>query len=703
MNSTWFLWDVCLDRKKPGYVDLFTTHVLESATNSTMRHRIVNFPFKPQEAFADYSPKVAFFLQHGIFGPSWVTGLEKGQVVLHSSPSPKLPSLEQLLRTLVYGYTIGPSCSSTVAYPRWLLDPEHAAVSKGAEFGILCWVRSTVDAVEPDSVAPPISSNFQWLTLEIDSCAITDRRYRQTPDAALWLFRNSFFDVSFWQKHFFPFLRTWCQISFYIAHLSGCGWSFACNESSDPRNEVLLSHHLMRLQIPLVKWNVEKRKKPDEEAPVVRGGAKLPYIPLLTSSEQRVWVLDFTGFYPNIIVSHQPTPHLPPEHASKFTPTQWTQRMEDFFPTLLQTILQQRAQTPKDTPLSTALKLVANSIYGCTGSSYFRFYCPEFTIEVESLGRARFAAFVALLREGLSFPAQLVGGSTDSVLLLTNADITRDDFQTAIQEWNLELQLDIPSQPFVRTCILKTDSYLAFQTKWIFKGVPQVSAFLPMPVRELFTQASKLILSASNAAHALQLVAEFFLSQQLVWRKQWLGQPLSNLGDWIFWTTAKKKEGQVGAFKDTLQNLMNCKFLPTSSNFSFSIPSEMIKHEDKHYPLLAVRDLPHAAQTTSSSTPTSNLFTLSTTSALPPTMLYPAFVVLRHLQKNVCLDLLFYWKHFVEPRASNLLSTLWKITKKDEYFCYTEKKYYCWYQKEELCGLEDSCSFAREIFHQLNM
>ncbi|KAI8319863.1 hypothetical protein GQ54DRAFT_22048 [Martensiomyces pterosporus] len=222
--------------------------------------------------------------------------------------------------------------------------------------------------------------------------------------------------------------------------------------------------------------------------PAGKGGRRKPaYLGGLVLEPKRgfydrfVLLLDFNSLYPSIIqefnicfttVNRPPNPDETPDMPSPDLPP-------GILPRLLKTLVDRRRQVKqllKQPNLSheeteqldvrqRALKLTANSMYGCLGFTHSRFYAKPLAMLITSRGREILQATRDLaLSEGL----EVIYGDTDSIMIATRTESLADvyemgaQFKRRVNDRYRLLELDIDGV-FKRLLLLKKKKYAALQ------------------------------------------------------------------------------------------------------------------------------------------------------------------------------------------------------------------------------------------------
>ncbi|KAG5366845.1 DNA polymerase alpha catalytic subunit [Yarrowia sp. B02] len=268
-------------------------------------------------------------------------------------------------------------------------------------------------------------------------------------------------------------------LSKQLTNLAGNAWSKTLAGTRSGRNESILLHEFTR-QGYIV---------PDKEAGQgtnKRGKAKfqggLVLDPVKGLYDRHVLVMDFNSLYPSIIQEYNicfstvDWASIPDDQIEP--PAQPDASMEQgILPRLIRTLVQRRREVkrlikdPKATASQKkqwdvkqmALKLTANSMYGCLGYQGSRFYAKPLANLTTSIGRDTLRA-TKELAEAESL--QVVYGDTDSVMINTNTDTYKDairvgnDFKKKVNGLYKQLEIDIDGV-FARLLLTNKKKYAA--------------------------------------------------------------------------------------------------------------------------------------------------------------------------------------------------------------------------------------------------
>ena len=283
-----------------------------------------------------------------------------------------------------------------------------------------------------------------------------------------------------------------------LTNLAGNLWYGSLQNRRSERNEFLLSHEFHRKKFIVPDKNTSKRVAAQEDlfeateaADPADGKKKASYAgglvldPKVGLYDKFVVLLDFNSLYPSIIR----------EFNICFTTVDRSDEGDDFMPELpprpgpgqkegvLPAVITRLVETRKAVKQmlksekdegkrlmleirQQALKLTANSMYGCLGFSNSRFYAKPVAALITATGRKNLQATVDLVEQQMKF--DVVYGDTDSIFVHT----AQDDFNTAMnvgreiaREVNkkyAKLEIDIDGV-FKKLLLLKKKKYAALK------------------------------------------------------------------------------------------------------------------------------------------------------------------------------------------------------------------------------------------------
>eukprot|EP00835_Amoeboradix_gromovi_P004687 NODE_381_length_9671_cov_0.208838.p1 type:complete len:1268 gc:universal NODE_381_length_9671_cov_0.208838:3521-7324(+) len=254
-----------------------------------------------------------------------------------------------------------------------------------------------------------------------------------------------------------------------LTNLAGNTWSRTMNGARSERNEYLLLHtfHKLKFIVPdkkaFTKSATNKKNKP-----LYKGGLVLD--PLVGFYDNFVLLLDFNSLYPSIIQ----------EYNICFTTVEGDDLPADqdlgVLPSLLRNLVEERGKVKNLIKISRddkvkssldirqkALKLTANSMYGCLGFINSRFYAQNLAKMITSQGRFILSNTVQLAN---NMGLQVIYGDTDSIMINTNSQNIQEvikmgkDFQVMINNKYKTLELGIDGY-LRKLLLLKKKKYAA--------------------------------------------------------------------------------------------------------------------------------------------------------------------------------------------------------------------------------------------------
>jgi DNA polymerase alpha subunit A len=288
-----------------------------------------------------------------------------------------------------------------------------------------------------------------------------------------------------------------------LTNLSGNLWSRSINGARSERNEYLLLHSFYNKQFICPDKNGFKDKRDlqfvDEELELempaktklkgANGKAEASYSgglvlePKTGFYDKYVLLLDFNSLYPSIMQEYNVCFSTMGGHSdnNSIPDTPSSQEALGILPQLVKTFVQQRQHIKKlmkdpNLPKSNkaqyniqqmALKLTANSMYGCLGSSISRFYNKSLAMFITSKGREVLQSTVDLAK---LVNLDVIYGDTDSVMIHTNqtsiaeAKSIGENFKRMVNERYKLLEIDIDGF-FRHTLLLRKKKYAALSVK----------------------------------------------------------------------------------------------------------------------------------------------------------------------------------------------------------------------------------------------
>ncbi|EHY60019.1 DNA-directed DNA polymerase alpha catalytic subunit pol1 [Exophiala dermatitidis] len=262
-----------------------------------------------------------------------------------------------------------------------------------------------------------------------------------------------------------------------LTELAGNSWARTLSGTRAERNEYILLHEFHRNKYICPDKEYGKgRAKHNEENEDGEEGADtkkkdkykggLVFEPEKGLYDKFILVMDFNSLYPSIIqeynicfttVDRSTTSENENEEKVPEVPDEQTQGI---LPKLISTLVKRRREvkklmkdkraTAEDLALwdtkQLALKLTANSMYGCLGYTQSRFYARPLAMLVTFKGREILRSTKELAE---SNQLQVIYGDTDSVMINTNADNIAQalsvgvDFKRSVNERYKLLEIDI--------------------------------------------------------------------------------------------------------------------------------------------------------------------------------------------------------------------------------------------------------------------
>lgn len=258
-----------------------------------------------------------------------------------------------------------------------------------------------------------------------------------------------------------------------LTNLAGNSWARTLTGTRAERNEYILLHEFHRNRYicpdkqffkgrPKVEDEADEDAAPTKKKDKYQGG--LVFEPEKGLYDKFVLVMDFNSLYPSIIQEYNicftTVERSSLSEDGDEVPEVPTDQEQGILPRLIATLVSRRRQVKslmKDknaTPeqLATwdikqlALKLTANSMYGCLGYTKSRFYARPLAVLTTSKGREILRSTKELAE---SKSLQVIYGDTDSVMINANVNSVADalkvgnDFKKAVNERYRLLEIDI--------------------------------------------------------------------------------------------------------------------------------------------------------------------------------------------------------------------------------------------------------------------
>ncbi|KAJ7132213.1 hypothetical protein C8R44DRAFT_773372 [Mycena epipterygia] len=286
-----------------------------------------------------------------------------------------------------------------------------------------------------------------------------------------------------------------------LTNLAGNSWNKTLNGGRAERNEYILLHEFHRLKYicPDKTWG--KKSKPEPEVDDEEGGGGpttkkkrdkykggLVFEPKRGLWDKYILVMDFNSLYPSIIQEYNidfTTVNVEEEFnedgEEKIAEPPSSKVPQGVLPRLIATLVSRRRvvkslmKEPRVPPAKLlqydirqqALKLTANSMYGCLGFEYSRFYARPLAALTTFKGR-EILTHTRELAESLDL--DVVYGDTDSVFVNTNvteldkALKISGDFKKAVNEQYKLLEIDLDGI-FQRLLLLQKKKYAAIKVE----------------------------------------------------------------------------------------------------------------------------------------------------------------------------------------------------------------------------------------------
>ncbi|KKZ63758.1 DNA polymerase alpha subunit A [[Emmonsia] crescens] len=260
-----------------------------------------------------------------------------------------------------------------------------------------------------------------------------------------------------------------------LTNLAGNSWARTLSGTRAERNEYILLHEFYRnkyicpdkyagKQQQMSQTKEEDENGTDKKKDKYKGG--LVFDPEKGLYDKYILVMDFNSLYPSIIQefnicfttvdraavveneNEEKVPEVPGDQAMGILPrliaTLVNRRRE------VKKLMKDKRATPEDLALwdtkQMALKLTANSMYGCLGYTQSRFYARPLAMLTTFKGREILRSTKELAE---SNQLQVIYGDTDSVMINTNADNIEDalkvgnTFKRLVNERYQLLEIDI--------------------------------------------------------------------------------------------------------------------------------------------------------------------------------------------------------------------------------------------------------------------
>ncbi|KAK7031479.1 DNA polymerase [Favolaschia claudopus] len=284
-----------------------------------------------------------------------------------------------------------------------------------------------------------------------------------------------------------------------LTNLAGNSWNKTLNGGRAERNEYILLHEFHRLKYicPDKTWGKKSKPLPEPEDGEAAPSSKkkrdkykggLVFEPKRGLWDKYILVMDFNSLYPSIIQEYNidfttvsVEEELNEEGEEKIPEPPDSQVSQGVLPRLIKTLVDRRRTVKslmknRSTPATQlkqydirqqALKLTANSMYGCLGFEYSRFYARPLAALTTFKGR-EILTHTRELAENMGL--DVVYGDTDSVFVNTNvvefdqAFKISGEFKKAVNERYKLLEIDLDGV-FQRLLLLQKKKYAALKVE----------------------------------------------------------------------------------------------------------------------------------------------------------------------------------------------------------------------------------------------
>ncbi|KAI1168035.1 hypothetical protein F5B18DRAFT_599984 [Nemania serpens] len=334
-----------------------------------------------------------------------------------------------------------------------------------------------------------------------------------------------------------------------LTNLAGNSWARTLTGTRAERNEYILLHefHRSKYICPDKQFFKGRPKVADEANEDDAAASKkkdkyqggLVFEPEKGLYDKFVLVMDFNSLYPSIIqefnICFTTVERAGLSNHEDSVPEVPTEQEQGILPKLIATLVNRRRQVKslmKDksaTPeqLATwdikqlALKLTANSMYGCLGYTKSRFYARPLAVLTTSKGREILRSTKELAE---SKSLQVIYGDTDSVMINANVESVADamkvgnDFKKAVNERYRLLEIDIDNI-FRRILLQAKKKYAAINLvevaggklieKMEVKGLDMKRREYCSLSKEISSQILNEILSGDETEIAVQRIHEY--------------------------------------------------------------------------------------------------------------------------------------------------------------------------------------------------
>ncbi|PKI84075.1 DNA-directed DNA polymerase [Malassezia vespertilionis] len=269
-----------------------------------------------------------------------------------------------------------------------------------------------------------------------------------------------------------------------LTNLAGNSWARTLNGGRAERNEYILLHEFHRKKYicpdKIAAWE-KKALKTSKASKKEKFKGGLVFEPKRGLWDKYILVMDFNSLYPSIIqefnIDFTTVERSASDEADAIPPVPSSDVSQGVLPHLIATLVNRRRQVKslmkdKNAPAlkqlqwnikQQALKLTANSMYGCLGFENSRFYARPLAALTTFKGREILTTTRELAE---SMALDVIYGDTDSVMINTNCvdynEALRigNEFKRAVNEKYRLLEIDIDGV-FQRMLLLQKKKYAA--------------------------------------------------------------------------------------------------------------------------------------------------------------------------------------------------------------------------------------------------
>lgn len=283
-------------------------------------------------------------------------------------------------------------------------------------------------------------------------------------------------------------------LSKQLTNIAGNLWTRSLQQARAERNEMLLLHEFHKLKYICPDKTFTREKTEKKRANAYAGGLVLE--PKVGLYDKFVVLLDFNSLYPSIIREHNicfttvirprnETEEDQPHSDSIIGEIPDRNSAPGVLPMVIKSLVDRRKSAKESLkkesdPLrreqleikQRALKLTANSMYGCLGFKNSRFFAMPIAALITQQGRRTLEKAVSIVTEELHL--DVIYGDTDSIMINTNLDVLENALKLAgdaKQRINKEfrcLEIDIDGV-FQSILLYKKKKYASIK---LLNGVP---------------------------------------------------------------------------------------------------------------------------------------------------------------------------------------------------------------------------------------